>query len=126
MAVNPQKLLPPPSSTLVKVGKIKTSKKSENNSTDNTNTIGSIKKELEKIKENLEKIYSLVLDNNKLTEKDLEVKRLSAERLKFAEKEKRLETKDPEKKMKRMINLFLNLVFLIELIGSLPLLFLVG
>jgi hypothetical protein len=98
MAVNPQKLLPPPSSTLVKVGKIKTSKKSENNSTDNTNTIGSIKKELEKIKENLEKIYSLVLDNNKLTEKDLEVKRLSAERLKFAEKEKRLETKDPEKK----------------------------
>jgi hypothetical protein len=98
MAVNPQKLLPPPSSALVKVGKIKTSKKSENNSTDNTNTIGSIKKELEKIKENLEKIYSLVLDNNKLTEKDLEVKRLSAERLKFAEKEKRLETKDPEKK----------------------------
>jgi hypothetical protein len=98
MAVNPQKLLPPPSSALVKVGKIKTSKKSENNSTDNTNTIGSIKKELEKIKENLEKIYSLVLDNNKLTEKDLEVKRLSAERSRFAEKEKRLETKDPEKK----------------------------
>jgi hypothetical protein len=98
MAINPQKLLPPPSSALVKVDKIKTSKKSENNSTDNTNTIGSIKKELEKIKENLEKIYSLVLDNNKLTEKDLEVKRLSAERLKFAEKEKRLETKDPEKK----------------------------
>jgi hypothetical protein len=101
MAINPQKLLPPPSSALVKVDKIKTSKKSENNSTDNTNTIGSIKKELEKIKENLEKIYSLVLDNNKLTEKDLEVKRLSAERLKFAEKEKRLETKDPEKKDER-------------------------
>jgi hypothetical protein len=98
MAVNPQKLLPPPSSALVKVGKIKTSKKSENNSTDSTNVIGAIKKELEKIKENLEKIYSLVLDNNKLTEKDLEVKRLSAERLKFAEKEKRLEEKDPEKK----------------------------
>jgi hypothetical protein len=98
MAVNPQKLLPPPSSALVKVGKIKTSKKSENNSTDSTNTIDTIKKELEKIKENLEKIYSLVLDNNKLTEKDLEVKRLSAERLKFAEKEKRLEAKDPEKK----------------------------
>jgi hypothetical protein len=101
MAVNPQKLLPPPSSALVKVGKIKTSKKSENNSTDSTNTIDTIKKELEKIKENLEKIYSLVLDNNKLTEKDLEVKRLSAERLKFAEKEKRLETKDPEKKDER-------------------------
>jgi hypothetical protein len=101
MAVNPQKLLPPPSSALVKVGKIKTSKKSENNSTDSTNTIDAIKKELEKIKENLEKIYSLVLDNNKLTEKDLEVKRLSAERLKFAEKEKRLETKDPEKKDER-------------------------
>jgi muramidase (phage lysozyme) len=101
MAINPQKLLPPPSSALVKVGKIKTSKKSENNSTDNTNTIGSIKKELEKIKENLEKIYSLVLDNNKLTEKDLEVKRLSAERLKFAEKEKRLEEKNPEKKDKK-------------------------
>jgi hypothetical protein len=101
MAVNPQKLLPPPSSALVKVGKIKTSKKSENNSTDNTSTIDAIKKELEKIKENLEKIYSLVLDNNKLTEKDLEVKRLSAERLKFAEKEKRLETKDPEKKDER-------------------------
>jgi hypothetical protein len=98
MSVNPQKLLPPPSSALVKVGKIKTSKKSENNSTDSTNVIGAIKKELEKIKENLEKIYSLVLDNNKLTEKDLEVKRLSAERLKFAEKEKGLETKDPEKK----------------------------
>jgi muramidase (phage lysozyme) len=98
MAINPQKLLPPSSSSLVKVGKIKTSKKSENNSTDSTNIIGAIKKELEKIKENLEKIYSLVLDNNKLTEKDLEVKRLSAERLKFAEKEKRLETKDPEKK----------------------------
>jgi murein DD-endopeptidase MepM/ murein hydrolase activator NlpD len=101
MAVNPQKLLPPPSSALVKVGKIKTSKKSENNSTDSINTIDAIKKELEKIKENLEKIYSLVLDNNKLTEKDLEVKRLSAERLKFAEKEKRLETKDPEKKDER-------------------------
>jgi muramidase (phage lysozyme) len=101
MAINPQKLLPPPSSALVKVGKIKTSKKSENNSTDNINIIGSIKKELEKIKENLEKIYSLVLDNNKLTEKDLEVKRLSVERLKFAEKEKRLETKDPEKKDKK-------------------------
>jgi hypothetical protein len=98
MAVNPQKLLPPPSSALVKVGKIKTSKKSENNSTDSTNTIDAIKKELEKIKENLKKIHSLVLFNNKLIEKDLEVKRLSAERLKFAEKEKRLETKDPEKK----------------------------
>jgi hypothetical protein len=98
MAVNPQKLLPPPSSALVKVGKIKTSKKSENNSTDNTNTIDAIKKELEKIKENLKKIHSLVLFNNKLIEKDLEVKRLSAERLKFAKKEKRLETKDPEKK----------------------------
>jgi hypothetical protein len=98
MAVNPQKLLPPPSSALVKVGKIKTSKKSENNSTDSTNTIDAIKKELEKIKENLKKIHSLVLFNNKLIEKDLEVKRLSAERLKFAKKEKRLETKDPEKK----------------------------
>jgi hypothetical protein len=98
MAVNPQKLLPPPSSALVKVGKIKTSKKSENNSTDSTNTIDAIKKELEKIKENLKKIHSLVLFNNKLIEKDLKLKRLTAERSRFAKKEKRLETKDPEKK----------------------------
>jgi murein DD-endopeptidase MepM/ murein hydrolase activator NlpD len=98
MAVNPQKLLPPPSSALVKVGKIKTSKKSENNSTDSTNNIDAIKKELEKIKENLKKIHSLVLFNNKLIEKDLKLKRLTAERSRFAKKEKRLETKDPEKK----------------------------
>jgi len=102
MAINTQKLLPPSSSSaIVKSGKIKINKKSKNNSNNNTiNIINAIKKELEKIKENLEKIYNLVLDNNKLTEKDLEVKRLSAEKLKFTEKEKGLETKNPEKKDK--------------------------
>ena len=102
MAINTQKLLPPSSSSaIVKSGKIKINKKSKNNSNNNTiNIINAIKKELEKIEENLEKIYNLVLDNNKLTEKDLEVKRLSAEKLKFTEKEKGLETKNPEKKDK--------------------------
>jgi len=101
MAINTQKLLPPSSSSaIVKSGKIKINKKSKNNSNNTINIINAIKKELEKIKENLEKIYNLVLDNNKLTEKDLEVKRLSTEKLKFAEKEKELETKNPEKKDK--------------------------
>jgi hypothetical protein len=97
MAVNLQKLLPS-SSTIVKVGKIKTNKRTENNSTD---SLGEIKKELEKIKENLKKIHNLVLFNNKLIEKDLKLKRLTAERLKFAKKEKRLEEKNPEKKDKK-------------------------
>jgi hypothetical protein len=97
MAINPQKLLPS-SSAIVKVGKIKTNKRTENNSTD---SLGEIKKELEKIKENLKKIHNLVLFNNKLIEKDLKLKRLTAERLKFAKKEKRLEEKNPEKKDKK-------------------------
>jgi hypothetical protein len=97
MAINSQKLLPPPSSALVKVGKIKTDKKSKDASTGSEDTITAIKNELIKIKDNLEKIHKLTLTSNKLTEKDLEVKRLSAEKLKFAEKEERLEDKGEKK-----------------------------
>jgi hypothetical protein len=97
MAINSQKLLPPPSSALVKVGKIKTDKKSKDASTGSEDIITAIKNELIKIKDNLEKIHKLTLTSNKLTEKDLEVKRLSAEKLKFAEKEERLEDKGEKK-----------------------------
>jgi hypothetical protein len=99
MAVNPQKLLPPPSSAIVKVGKIKINKPQENK-TQKNNISTALLNELEKIKENLEKIYGLVLDNNKLIGKDLEVKRKSAERLRFDEKEERLETEKPKKEEK--------------------------
>ena len=103
MAVNTKKLLPPPSSAIVKVGKIKVNKPQENKK-QKSNTSSTVKSDLEKIRENLQKIYGLVLDTNKLIKKDLDLKRKLSDRSKFAAKEKRLESKNAKKAEKEDVD----------------------